>query len=401
MPNTFHGYIVWFIVTLFVVYSFCLNTAAAVFNEPIRNTLHTSDLGASIALSAFILGFACMQIPAGYLLDKYNAKFIVSLGVLLLATGNLITSISYDLISFTLSNFLQGIGASFAFIAAGVVTSQWFPAKFFPILFGLTQTLSCILTAVIHYIFILALQSHPWNKIYQILAVFGVILFFLTVLLVKSPDNHIEAQEVSLKKSLSIVLKDSQIWLCVIAATFSFGALLAYASFWYLRIQQYYAIEMLQAVIIGGMIFIGIGVGTPLLGWISNQYKSRKLVLHVSLVLGCAVLLLCLYLPHFNSTTLIPIKIISFLLGFLLSGSMLYYTVVSELSSHQTRGVALSITNTGVFLFNTLLLFIPLLFITNISQTFFSYLWLLPFCVLIAILLNYFIKETYSANRTE
>jgi MFS family permease len=76
-----YGLIVWFIATLFVVYSFCLNTASAVFSEAIRTSLQASSVGVSIASGAFILGFACMQIPAGYLLDRYNARFVVSGGV--------------------------------------------------------------------------------------------------------------------------------------------------------------------------------------------------------------------------------------------------------------------------------------------------------------------------------
>lgn len=395
MNKLIYGSIVWFMVTIFVVYSFCLNTAAAVFAESIKSSLHISNLGVSIALGAFISGFALMQIPAGYLLDKYNARFVVSGGVLLLTLGNIMISFTNNAVLFSIANFIQGIGASFAFVAAGVVIAQWFSIKLFPILFGLTQTLSCILAAVIHYIFSVALTTHTWNEIYQILAVFGGILFILTLLLVKSPADYPRV-ETSLKQSLMQVLKNKQILLCAIAATASFGTLLAYASFWYLDVQKFYSIQMLDAVIISGMIFVGIGIGTPLLGWISNRLKSRKLIIHVSLCLGTMFLLMCLYLPHYQIESLIIIKIVSFFTGFLLSGSMLFYTVVSELSSNNTRGVALSFTNTGVFLFNTLLMFIPYLFVTQTSSMFFTYLWILPFCIIISILLNYFIKESYS-----
>src|SRR5579883_1175267 len=82
-----YGMLIWFIVTLFVVYSFCLNTAAAVFSDAIKTSLHADNVGASMATGAFILGFACMQIPAGYLLDKFNARYVVSSGVFLLALG--------------------------------------------------------------------------------------------------------------------------------------------------------------------------------------------------------------------------------------------------------------------------------------------------------------------------
>lgn len=139
-----------------------------------------------------------------------------------------------------------------------------------------------------------------------------------------------------------------------------------------------------------------IGIGTPVLGWVSNRIKSRKIILHISLCLGAMALLLCLYLPRYQIQTLTIIKIVSLITGFLLSGAMLFYTVVSEMSSNSPRGVALSVVNTGVFLFNTLLMFIPYLFFTAISSMFFTYLWVLPFCIIISILLNYFIKETYS-----
>lgn len=396
MKKSVNGFIAWIIVTLFVVYSFCLNTASAVFAEPIRTSLHASNLGVSIAVGAFIIGFAVMQIPAGYLLDKYNARFVVSAGVLLLALGNVITSMVNNVTLFAISNFIQGVGASFAFIAAGVIISQWFAAKYFPILFGLTQTLSCISAAAIHYVFTLALAHHSWNEIYKILSLFGTVLLLLTFLFVRSPSNNAKTKSISLAKSIMKVVENRQILLCALVATLSFGTLLAYASFWYLNVQKFYAVTLLDSVTISGMMFIGIGIGTPVLGWLSNKLESRKLVIHTTLCLGAMFLLMCLYLPHFQIRTLIIIKIVSFLTGFLLSGSMLLYTVVSEISSNATRGVALSVTNTGVFLFNTILMFFPYLFITAISSMFFTYLWILPLCVIFAILLNYFIKESYT-----
>jgi len=150
-----------------------------------------------------------------------------------------------------------------------------------------------------------------------------------------------------------------------------------------------------NALIISGLVFAGIGVGTPLLGWISNKLKSRHLVIHFSLVLGAIFLILSLYLPHFNISNFFIIQVVSFFLGVFLSGAMLFYTCASELATDQTRAVALGVINTSVFIFNSLLLFIPRLFITNESESFFTYLWVLPVCVLISILVSYFVKETY------
>ena len=394
--RTFYGLLVWFISTLFVIYAFCLNTAAAVFSDAVKVSLGITNIQAIYAVGAFTIGFAVMQIPAGYLLDRFNTKLILSLGVLCMAIGNILISYSHDLLLFSFANFIQGAGGSFAFIGTGILIARWFSPRAFPVLFGLTQTMSCLLTGVIHYVFKTALQTHPWSLIYKELAVFGAFLFVATLLFVKVPANSPKIPAVSFKKALAVVFTDSQIWLSTIAAATTFGVLLAYGGFWYLSVQNYYSVPSGSALILSAIIFAGIGVGTPMLGWLSNILKSRKLVIHVTLVLGNMVLLLGLYLPHYTFNNFFLIDLISFLIGFLLSGSMLFYTVVSELSTDSTRGVALSLTNTGVFLFNAALMFIPYFFVTDSSKYFFTYLWILPFCVLISILLSYFVKETYT-----
>jgi MFS family permease len=392
--KTIYGFIVWLITTLFVVYAFCLNTAAAVFSDAIKTTLHASNLSLAMASGSFILGYACMQIPAGYLLDRFNIRMVVSASIFLLALGNLTISYSDNVIIYSLSNFMQGLGASFSFVAAAVLISQWFPKKTFPILLGLSQTISCVLTSLIHYYFMLALKTHAWNDLYRGLAVFGFSLFIFSLLFVKSPANYKQKAPMSFIKALETVFTNKQIMLCAIAIAFSFGTILSYAGFWFIEVEKAYSIETLETVIISGMIFIGIGIGTPLWGWLSNSLKTRTQVIHASLVLGTMALLLAIYLPHFNIETLIIIKTVSFLTGFLLSGSMLFYTIVNEISSDNIRGLAMSVLNTAVFLMNTILLFLPYLFITTYSTQFFTYLWVLPFCVMISILLTNFIKDT-------
>lgn len=390
------GLFIWFLVTLFVVYAFFLNTAGAVFADTIKNYLHLSNIGAAFAVGSFVLGFACMQIPAGYLLDRFSIRLVACSGLFLLALGNFTLTFSTNLSMFALSNFVQGLGASFAFIAVGKLIGEWFAPKMFPILFGLTQTLSCVLTAFIHYYLVKALAVVSWQKIYLEFSIFGFALLVLCLIFVRSPSDVKKQQPLSFGKSMSTVLKSKQMWLCAIAGAASFGVLAAYASFWYMEVEKFFNVDTSHSLIISGMMFVGIGIGTPFFGWFSNQIKSRNLALHISVIFGAIFLIMGLYLPHFDTTSYIPIEFISFCIGFFLSGSMLYYTCISEISSSNTRAVALGLINTTVFIFNTLLLFIPQLFITKTSKSYFTYLWVLPACVLISIFLAYFVKETFS-----
>lgn len=399
MKKNIMGLFIWFIVTLFVVYAFFLNTAGAVFADSIKASMHLSDVGAALAVGSFVLGFACMQIPAGYLLDRFAIRLVASSGVFLLALGNFTLSLSSSLSLFALSNFVQGLGASFAFIAVGKLIGEWFAPKMFPVLFGLTQTISCLLTAYIHYFLVEALQIVTWQSIYQKLSIFGFVLFVFMVVFVRTPSGVSAKKTLSFRKSMMTVLGNSQIWLCALAGATSFGVLAAYGSFWYMTVEKYFGVNIPNSLIISGMIFVGIGVGTPFLGWLSNKVQSRNLIIHLSVVLGAIFLLMGLYLPHFKLDSYIPIEFISFCIGFFLSGSMLYYTSISEISSNNTRAVALGLINTSVFVFNTLLLFLPRLFMVQATDSYFTFLWILPACILISILLAYFVKETYSRSK--
>ncbi len=388
------GLLIWFVVTLFVVYAFFLNTAGAVFSETFKTSLHLSDMGAAFAVGSFVLGFACMQIPAGYLLDRYSVRWVASSGLALLALGNLTLTASTNLPLFAFSNFIQGLGASFAFIAVGKLIGQWFSSKMFPILFGLTQTISCVLTAIIHYYLVQALKTVSWQAIYLEFALFGFALLVVMFLLVKSPSKGKGGSPLSFGKSMRAVLTDKQMWICSIAAATSFGVLAAYGSFWYMQVEKYFSVDLSTSLVISGMIFVGIGIGTPFFGWLSNKLGSRKLAIHISVVPGAIFLIMGLYLPHFNTALYVPVEVVSFGIGFFLSGSMLYYTCISEIASDKTRAVALGLINTCVFIFNTALLFIPQFFITKDSASYFTYLWILPVCVLISIFCAYFVEET-------
>lgn len=390
-----HRFLIWLIVTLYVTYSFSLSTAAAVFSDAIKGSLNLSTQAVSGALTAYIISFACSQIPAGYLLDKFNPRWVVSSGLLILSMGNFLTSYANSIDMLVISNLIQGVGGSFAFIASGVLIANWFSAKSFPIMFGLTQSLSCILSGIFHYKMMLALEKLSWKLIYHYLGIVGITLCVLSVVFIKRKKVPVKSTNVTLFQSIKKTLKNSQIMLCAIATATSFGALLAYASYWYMNIQKYYSVNASDAFIIGGMIFAGIGIGTPFLGWLSNKACSRVMIIHSSLVLGVMALLAGIYLPHFNIQSFIIIKSLSFMTGFLLSGSMLLYTVVSENTTSAMRGVALSVTNTGVFLVNTLMMFLPIILMVKSKNLFFTYLWIFPFVILIAVFTTYFIKETY------
>lgn len=82
-----------------------------------------------ILLSAFYWSYSMMQLPAGWLVDRYGVKRSYSLGFALWSTASAFTGFAHNLVTLTLLRLLLGVGQSVAFPASARAVAQWFPDK--------------------------------------------------------------------------------------------------------------------------------------------------------------------------------------------------------------------------------------------------------------------------------
>ena len=110
--------IIVFFVFAFGYFLSCLLRAITATLSPVLTSefnLLSADLG--LLAGGYFLGFACMQIPLGYLLDKYGPKKIVSsfLLIALVGTGSFALAESFS--GLLISRILIGIGVSACLMA--------------------------------------------------------------------------------------------------------------------------------------------------------------------------------------------------------------------------------------------------------------------------------------------
>lgn len=67
-----------------------------------------AELG--IVLSAFYLGYAAMQIPGGWLADKYGSKRVIVVSIVLWSVFTIMTGLAWSLASLLIIRFLFGLG---------------------------------------------------------------------------------------------------------------------------------------------------------------------------------------------------------------------------------------------------------------------------------------------------
>ena len=85
------------------------------------------------------------------------------------------------------------------------------------------------------------------------------------------------------------------------------------------------------------MVFLGTIVGSPLLGWLSDRIKQRRLPMIVFAVLSFMVVLILIYTPHLS---FVQLAIIFFILGFFTSAQIISYPLVAESNPRSIIGTA-------------------------------------------------------------
>ncbi|WP_363357422.1 MFS transporter [Microbacterium sp. LMI12-1-1.1] len=132
-----------------------------------------------------------MQIPIGVLLDRYGARPIMTVGMLLMAVGQLTMAISPSVGVAILARMLLGAGDAAIFPGVLRLIATWFPAQRGPIMVQLTGIVgqSGQLVALIPLAALLHATS--WTITFGSIAGLGVLFAILVFLLIRNhpPDR--------------------------------------------------------------------------------------------------------------------------------------------------------------------------------------------------------------------
>ena len=169
-----------------------------------RTTLGVSGLAAAdrfsagpSLLSAFVVlqvvVYACAQVPAGLLLDRYGSRALIASGAALMASGQLALAFTESLPTAIAARAVVGLGDAVTFISVLRLVPHWFPTRRIPLvtqMTGIFGQLGQVLSAVP---FLAMLSSEGWSVAYASAAALGVLAVVLTLLIVKNAPDGVTA----------------------------------------------------------------------------------------------------------------------------------------------------------------------------------------------------------------
>ena len=207
--------------------------------------LNAGDLG--LLAGGYFLGFATMQIPLGYLLDRHGPKKIVSSFLLIAIIGTVAFAMAQSFSGLLISRILIGIGVSACLMGPLTGYRIWFADEY-------QQRANAWMLMVLSMGFVfstlpvqLLLPVIGWRWIFGLIAILIFLVIILTLFFIPSWNTEVKNNQENNKGSLSDVWKSKFFRSTIPLGLFNYGGMVAiqtlWAGPWMVRVADYAPIK--------------------------------------------------------------------------------------------------------------------------------------------------------------
>ena len=117
---------VLFLLALSVLINYIDRSNLSIAAELIKHEIDISDFQLGTLLSAFFWTYALMQIPAGWLVDRFDVKWVFAAGFFLWSVSTAITGLLHGFTALLIIRVILGLGESVTFPSCGKVLGSHF-----------------------------------------------------------------------------------------------------------------------------------------------------------------------------------------------------------------------------------------------------------------------------------
>jgi MFS family permease len=346
--------IAWGFCLLFYFGQYAIRSAPGVMVPELTAAFGLTTLGVSSLLGLYYYTYSSFAIVAGAALDRYGAKYVVPLGIVVTAVGTIMFGLG-SAGGAQAGRLLQGAGAAFAFTGAVYLASHGFSAAWLATAVGFTQCFGMLggsagqfaVGPMIHGII-------TWQQFWICAGV--ALLVVAGIVLVATPSGH-DTKRVgggsllSMFRPYKVVLTNPQSYLCGLAAGLLFLPTTIGDMIWGVPfLRDTLGISYAEAVNRATMVPLGWVIGCPLLGYVADRIGRRKPVL-----IGGALLMLIATAAVVWLPGVAPPYLLGLLLGVGSGAAMIPYAIIKEVNPDDVKGSATGAINFLVFTLSALL----------------------------------------------
>ncbi|MEG1107140.1 MAG: MFS transporter, partial [Eubacterium sp.] len=317
-----------------------------------------SNAAMGLIASCYFFGYTALQIPSGFLVDRFGQKKILIPGFIVFALGALSIALSHSLITIYIGSVCAGIGCGTYYGAAFSLTAKNVPPEKKGISTAIVNSGSAIgmILGMTGSSFIVKTLNMPWQTMVFISSglIFLLVIWFAVA--IKKVDNRSEAEETvdvsmddvtEVEKIPGVEKKNSLFSLNMISCyILYFSTCYAY----YLIVTWLPKFLESERGITGGMIGIVVSMisvtavpGALFFARMSDKKRDKKAVIIIGLEVSAFVLVaLSMFMP--NATSLAVVLLLYGFLGKMAVDPVLI-SYVSDKADKRNMATALGIFN--------------------------------------------------------
>lgn len=285
----------WIFVVSAIAYLDRVNVS--ITGRAIANEFHLDNVQLGWVFSAFVLGYALFQAPAGWLADRIGPRVALTLGVIwwgvFTALITVLPNAGSVLLFLIALRFLLGVGEAVVYPASNCVVSAWIPSSergkangliFAGVGFGAGVTPPLIAYLMIHY---------GWRSAFWVSAAIGLAAGLVWFLIARdAPRRHPwisqrETQQIESglprkptgpggeRLSWSAILSNRDI-LAVTFSYFTYGyAAYIFFSWFFIYLNDVRGLNLRQSSYYAMLPFLAMAIASPVGGWISDRMTQK------------------------------------------------------------------------------------------------------------------------------
>jgi ACS family glucarate transporter-like MFS transporter len=284
----------------------CISAA----KDTIADDLSLTERQMGWVLSAFALGYALCQTPAGWLADRWGPRSLLTAIVAIWSLFTGLTAAAFNFVTMVLTRLLFGAGEAGAFPGIARASYSWIPMQERGLVQGINFSGSRIGAACALPTVAAMIELIGWRLSFVVLMVVGLVwAVFWYAWFRNDPSEHsgIEEDELdfilatrqqpeqeakSSSISASIVARSTNMWL-ICCQYFSSNFTFFFCLTWLLpHLKKTYSLELVEAGIYSSAPLLCGALGNWFSGWLVDQlYRKNRWVLsrRVPAIVGFAI----------------------------------------------------------------------------------------------------------------
>lgn len=409
-----HRWVIFALASAMFVISHFYRASVAVITPNLTRELGLDSRDLSIVSAAFFYAFALMQIPVGLFLDNIGPRITMTLLTLVAGAGALFFAWGDSTAWLTMGRVLLGVGMACNLMGGLKLITLWFEPRQFATLSAVVVSVGTAGSIAAATPLVLAVAAMGWRNTFVAMAAATFLLGTLFYLVVrdrptKHPTDAVPSPAgVGLRHTLTQagrLFRSRDYWIISLGTFCRYGIYAAVQALW----AGPYLMEVigLSPVATGNALFvmnIGLIVGSPFSGWLSDSIDSRKRVIIAGLV-GMVTLLLALaFCQQGTSPWIMAALFLAF--GLFSSTGQVMYAHIKEQVPLENAGLAM----TGINFFTMVGVAVFLQGLGNLMARLFpeasfgaaAFQWAFLFCALCLVasaILYGFTRETLGGGR--